>query len=86
MALRNRRPSVTTKVGRFAATVSFDPSTGHPIEVFITDRGVKVGEWLDEALYNLGVEVSKIMQKETIPEVEWTWAKPDSPSDNSKSE
>jgi len=63
----NRRPSITVEVPgegfTFAATVGFDPSTGSACEIFLSKRG-KSGTALEEALYELGVQVSKIMQGE----------------------
>ena len=44
-------------------TLSFHPETGLPIEFFIAGRG-KVGQQLDEELYELSVKTSKLMQGE----------------------
>lgn len=62
--LPNRRPCITTDVGEgLAVTVSFHPETAIPIEVFLCSRGRKASDGpMTDALYNIGVEVSKIMQ------------------------
>lgn len=62
--LPNRRPCVTTDVGEgLAVTVSFHPVTDDPIEVFLSGRGKKASDGpMTDALYNLGVEASKLMQ------------------------
>jgi len=56
-----RRPSQSVEVGPFIATVSFDPQTKAPIEVFFTARA-KSGTDIDELLYEMGVSISKVMQ------------------------
>jgi hypothetical protein len=63
MELPNRRPCINTRTDNFHFSVSFDPDTGLPIEFFITGRG-KVGQQLDEELYELSVKTSKLMQGE----------------------
>ena len=62
--LPNRRPCVTTDVGEgLAVTVSFHPDTATPVEVFLSGRGKKASDGpMTDALYNLGVEASKLMQ------------------------
>jgi hypothetical protein len=63
MELPNRRPCINTRTDNFHFSVSFHPDTGLPIEFFITGRG-KVGQQLDEELYELSVKTSKLMQGE----------------------
>lgn len=61
----NRRPCITTNVGAgLAVTVSFCPQTGDAIEVFMSQRGKASDNELTEAMYNLGVTASKLMQGE----------------------
>lgn len=68
MDIPNRRPCVTSDVGRFAVTVSFMPDRrakdlcGAPLEVFVTKRG-RSGTELEETLYELGTEASRLMHK-----------------------
>lgn len=65
MNLPNRRPCVTTDIGAgLAVTVSFHPQTGAACEVFMTGRGKASENVLTEALYELGVTASKLMQGE----------------------
>ena len=65
MNLPNRRPCVTTDIGAgLAVTVSFHPQTGEACEVFMTGRGKASENSLTEALYQLGVTASKLMQGE----------------------
>lgn len=65
MNLPNRRPCVTTDIGAgLAVTVSFHPQTGEACEVFMTGRGKASENTLTEALYQLGVTASKLMQGE----------------------
>jgi len=45
-------------------TVSFHPSTGEALEVFLTERGKASDNELTQALYELGVCASKLMQGE----------------------
>ena len=63
MELPNRRPCINTRTENFHFSVSFHPDTGLPTEFFITGRG-KVGQQLDEELYELSVKTSKLMQGE----------------------
>lgn len=56
-----RRPSQSVEVGPFIATVSFDPQSKAPIEVFFTARA-KSGTDIDDLLYEMGVEISRMMQ------------------------
>ena len=61
----NRRPCITTNVGAgMAVTVSFCPRTGEALEVFMSQRGKASDNELTEAMYNLGVTASKLMQGE----------------------
>jgi len=66
--LPNRRPCITTDVGEgLAVTVSFHPETAIPIEVFLSGRGKKASDGpMTDALYNMGVEASKLMQNKDI--------------------
>lgn len=57
-----RWKSQTVDVGPFTAKVDFDPDTNAPHAVFIMNRG-KVGHELDQVLYDLSTEISKIMQQ-----------------------
>ena len=63
MELKNRRPCVTARTDNFHFAVSYDPDTGHAVDFFIVGRG-KVGQQLDEELYELSVTASKMMQGE----------------------
>ena len=63
MELLNRRPCINTRTDNFHFSVSFHPDTGLPIEFFITDCG-KIGQQLDDELYELSVKTSKLMQGE----------------------
>ena len=58
-----RRPCVTEDVGEgLAVCVGFDPRTMAVCEVFLVGRGkASDGAWPD-ALYQLGVTASRIMQ------------------------
>ena len=59
----NRRPSLTEDVGMgISVTVSFHPETQEAVEVFVTSRGKASDNPMQEALYNLGVQVSKMIQ------------------------
>ncbi len=64
--LPNRRPCITTDVGEgLSITVSYHPDTEEPVELFVTGRGKKASDGpMTDALYNLGVVASKLMQKE----------------------
>ena len=43
----------------------FDPDTGEPYDVFLVGRGYKASDVpLNQALYEAGVNISKIMQGE----------------------
>ena len=65
----NRRPCVTTDVGEgLAVTVSFHPKTGEAVEVFMTGRGKASDNPMQDALYNMGVKVSALMQMEDAPD------------------
>jgi hypothetical protein len=45
-----------------SVTVSFHPETHEAVEVFVTSRGKASDNPMQEALYNLGVQVSKMIQ------------------------
>ena len=64
--LPNRRPCITTDVGEgISITISYHPDTEEPVELFVTSRGKKASDGpMTDALYNLGVTASKLMQKE----------------------
>ena len=63
--LPNRRPCVTEEIGMgISVTVSFHPETMEPIEVFLSQRGKASDNPMQEALYNLGVAASNLMQGE----------------------
>lgn len=47
-----------------SVTVSFHPETMEPIEVFLSQRGKASDNPMQEALYNLGVAASNLMQGE----------------------
>ena len=47
-----------------AVTVSFHPTTGEAIEVFMTGRGKASDNDMQNALYEMGVAASKLMQGE----------------------
>lgn len=66
MNIPNRRPCITTDIGSgLAVTVSFHPQTNEAIEVFMSKRGHRAGQSeLDDAMYNLGIIASKLMQGE----------------------
>ena len=58
-----RRPCINTLTNNFHFSVSLHLDTRLSIEFFITGRG-KVGQQLDEELYELSVKTSKLMQGE----------------------
>ena len=63
--LPSRRPCVTEEIGMgISVTVSFHPETMEPIEVFLSQRGKASDNPMQEALYNLGVAASNLMQGE----------------------
>lgn len=65
MNIPNRRPCITQDLGLgLAVTVSFHPTTGEAIEVFMTGRGKASDNAMQDALYELGVTASKLMQGE----------------------
>ena len=70
--LPNRRPCITTDVGEgLSITVSYHPDTEEPVELFVTGRGKKASDGpMTDALYNLGVVASKLMQKEDFYSVD----------------
>ena len=58
-----RRPLVNVEVGKFVASLGYDPDTGVTYEVFFSRRGKKAGDsGISEDLYVLGVAISKEMQ------------------------
>jgi hypothetical protein len=59
----NRRPTINQEVGCFIVSVSFDPETNKPIELWFSKRA-KSGTELEQHLYDLGVAISKLMQNE----------------------
>lgn len=63
--LPNRRPCVTEDIGMgMSVTVSYHPETLQPVEVFMTGRGEKASDNpMTEALYNMGVTASLLMQE-----------------------
>ena len=63
---KNRRPSINMNCGQgLIVSVSFDPETGKPFDVFLVGRGYKASDVpLNQALYEAGVNISKIMQGE----------------------
>ena len=66
-ALPNRRPCVTEDVGTgLTVTVSYHPQTGTACEVFLTGRGKASDNPMQEALYNLGVCASSLMQDKSV--------------------
>jgi hypothetical protein len=64
--LPNRRPCITQDVAEgLVVTVSYHPETHVPCEVFLTGRGLKASDSpMTEALYELGVTASKLIQRE----------------------
>ena len=68
MNLPNRRPCITTEVGEgLSVTVSYHPETNEAVEIFVPGRGKKASDGpMTDALYNLGVQASKLMQKEDL--------------------
>jgi len=59
--MTTRFPGQSVTVGPFTAKVDFDPKTGKPHAVFIMQRA-KSGTDLDDFLYRLSTEISRIMQ------------------------
>ena len=65
--LPDRRPCVTEDVGMgLSVTVSYHPETGEACEVFMAGRGKASDNPMQEALYNLGVKASKLMQNKPL--------------------
>jgi len=64
--LPNRRPCINEEIGEgMIVSVSYHPQTGEPVETFLTGRGFKASDSaMANALYELGVTASKLMQKE----------------------
>jgi hypothetical protein len=64
--LPNRRPCITEDVGMgLSVTVSYHPDTGCPAEVFMSGRGKASDNPMQDALYNLGVKASLLMQEDS---------------------
>jgi len=59
--MTTRFPAENVEVGPFVAKVDFDPKTGAPYAVFIMQRA-KSGTDLDDFLYRLSTEISRVMQ------------------------
>ena len=56
---------MTEEIGMgISVTVSFHPETMEAIEVFLSQRGKASDNPMQEALYNLGVATSNLMQGE----------------------
>jgi len=67
--LPNRRPCMTEDVGMgLTVTVSYHPKTGDAVEVFMTGRGKASDNPMQDALYNMGVKASNLMQMIDEPE------------------
>ena len=63
--LPNRRPCVTEEVGMgLAVTVSYHPETRNPCRSIFNRTGKASDNPMQEALYNMGVSASKLMQEE----------------------
>jgi len=60
--MTTRWPGVSIEVDPFVAKIDFDPESGKPHAVFIMDRGGKIGQELDEQLYELSTKISRVMQ------------------------
>lgn len=60
--MTTRWPGENVQVGPFVAKINFDPDNGAPISVFIMSRS-KSGSNLDDFLYDLSTEISKVMQR-----------------------
>ena len=59
--MTTRWPGQNVEVGPFVAKINFDPDTGAAVSVFIMARS-KSGSHLDDFLYDLSTQISKIMQ------------------------
>jgi len=59
--MATRWPGQNVEVGPFVAKINFDPDTGAAVSVFIMARS-KSGSHLDDFLYDLSTQISKIMQ------------------------
>jgi hypothetical protein len=54
---------LTEDVGMgLTVTVSYHPETGEAVEVFMTGRGKASDNPMQDALYNMGVKASNLMQ------------------------
>lgn len=58
-----RFPAESVSVGPFIAKVDFNPASGNPHAVFIMARGGKSGQDLDNFLYDLSTQISRVMQR-----------------------
>ena len=64
-SLSDRRPCTTVQIASgYSVTVGFDPVSLQPVEVFITQRGKASNSEMEQVLYDIGVEASKLMQQE----------------------
>ena len=65
---KNRRPSININCGQgLVVSVSFDPDTGEPYDVFLVGRGYKASDvQLNQALYEAWVNISKIMKGKDV--------------------
>ena len=62
--MATRFPARNVEVGPFVAKVDFDPVTAAPHAVFIMQRA-KSGTDLDDFLYRLSTEISRVMQQKS---------------------
>lgn len=60
--MTTRFPSESVTVGPFTAKVDFKPDGVTPHAVFIMARGGKSGQDLDNFLYELSTQISRVMQ------------------------
>lgn len=60
--MTTRFPAESVSVGPFTAKVDFNPDTQAPHAVFIMARGGKSGHDLDNFLYELSTQISRVMQ------------------------
>lgn len=64
MNIPNRRPSETFDLSSdgMSLTVSYDPASGFPCEIWFTSRG-KIGTDIEERLAAAGIAASKAIQR-----------------------
>jgi hypothetical protein len=62
-AMTTRFPSENVEVGPFVAKIDFNPKSGAPHAVFIMARAGKSGTDLDNFLYELSTQISRVMQR-----------------------